>query len=192
MEAVMLRKESIINFLFFLFRISWIIGCVYLFKAGHYFLASIMVIGYIESIFSNLREAGKNRKVELSWMSQALIDKQTLKNLQEESRVYAFIHNCIAERKVKEGMTIKELYDIFKEINSDKIEWMLHAEDPLSEFLVTLEGYGYNLPTPTLKLYFKNGKLTGWKKAIGGKYYKISRKELMGVMYKTDEFEKAE
>lgn len=181
----MFSKDSIINFLLALFRIGWIGVCIFLFKTEHYLLGFIAVIIFIESIFHALSEAGRNRKVELSWMSEALINKESLKRLQEESRTYVFIHDCIAKGRIKKGMTIKELDGIFKEINSDKITWMLHAENPTSEHIVSIEGYGchadigYNMPTPVLELGFKNGKLIRWKRTFLGKSLNLEIDELL-------------
>lgn len=163
------------NFLLALFRIGWIGICVLLFKTEHYLLGFIAVIIFIELMLHVLNEAGRNRKAELSWISEALINKESLKRLQEESSAYAFIHDCITKGRIRKGMTIKELDDIFKEINSDKIEeWMLHDS---GDILLSLEGYGCrcyvdrgdNIPTPVLELMFKDGKLVRWESTFLGK-----------------------
>ncbi len=171
-----------ILFFIWLVYIGYLVICAELLRNGHFGWAVFLLVMGISYVFEKTM---KENHEELSWIAKALMDETERKACKAEHYLYWIAIECTASKgKIKKGMFVQEIAKVLLQELKDKgvlttldltvsnLEWISEqritnaAEDnSIKNTILTYHNYGQGIPTPVVKLKFKNWELV---KVISG------------------------
>ena len=111
--------------------------------------------------------------LEISWVSQALMDPEYLCRIKTESNLYKYISHHVMNR-LQYGMTFNDILRLAEKDNQEiwkspdmfleglKVIDLCYFQESEKFVKIIIRGFGDGIPTPKLVLKFRNNKLIYW------------------------------
>jgi len=166
-------KEYLTNWVKFGFFVLLLVIIGLLFRHGHSILAVIILTLSILVIHEiDIRNLGEGIFAELQWIQDSIVNKDQFQT-KTVPAFYAFMLNNLKQGKIKNGMTLEEIYKTLEKQDGFEDNFVLchtyFGEDKTKTTqndVFVFHGWGLEIPCPKLVLTIKNGKLTRWKQGI--------------------------